>query len=45
MKKKVLLAGESWTSTATHVKGFDQFTSNTHHNGAEQFLALFERGD
>ncbi|MFC0400001.1 glutamine amidotransferase [Paraburkholderia rhizosphaerae] len=45
MNKKVLLAGESWTSTATHAKGFDQFASITHHNGAEQFLALFERGD
>ena len=24
-KKKILLAGESWVSTATHIKGFDQF--------------------
>ena len=26
MSKKVLLAGESWMSYATHVKGFDSFT-------------------
>jgi len=45
MKKKILLAGESWNSTATHAKGFDQFASITHHSGAEQFLALFEHGD
>ncbi|HVE09691.1 MAG TPA: glutamine amidotransferase [Paraburkholderia sp.] len=45
MKKKVLLAGESWTSTATHAKGFDQFASITHHSGADAFLKLFEQGD
>ena len=26
MSKKVLLAGESWMSYTTHVKGFDSFT-------------------
>jgi uncharacterized membrane protein len=41
MTKKVLLAGESWTSTATHVKGFDLFASVTYHTGSDQFLALF----
>ena len=25
MSKKVLLAGESWMSYTTHVKGFDSF--------------------
>ena len=34
-KKKVLLAGESWVSSATHYKGFDQFGSVTFHLGAE----------
>ena len=29
MQKKVLLVGESWTSTSTHVKGFDQFATAT----------------
>ena len=27
MTKKVLLVGESWVSSATHYKGFDQFGS------------------
>lgn len=35
---RILLAGESWTSTATHIKGFDQFASVTHHRGADDFL-------
>lgn len=36
---RVLLAGESWVSTATHIKGFDQFSSVTFHTGADAFLA------
>jgi len=36
---RVLLAGESWISTATHVKGFDEFSSTTFHTGADDFLA------
>ncbi|MFC0140030.1 glutamine amidotransferase [Erwinia mallotivora] len=39
MQKKILLVGESWTSTSTHVKGFDQFATATWHNGATDFLA------
>jgi uncharacterized membrane protein len=35
---KVLLAGESWMSAATHYKGFDQFTSTTFHLGAEPLV-------
>ena len=35
---KVLLAGESWASAATHTKGFDQFGSVTFHTGADRFL-------
>jgi uncharacterized membrane protein len=35
----ILLAGESWTSTATHIKGWDQFPSVTHHRGADPFIA------
>lgn len=38
-KKKVLLVGESWVSSATHFKGFDQFSSTTFHLGAEPFVA------
>lgn len=38
IKKKVLLAGESWVSAATHYKGFDQFGSVTFHLGAEPLV-------
>lgn len=37
-KTKVLLAGESWVSAATHFKGFDQFNSVTFHLGAEPLV-------
>jgi hypothetical protein len=36
--KTVLLAGESWVSTATHIKGFDQFPTVTYHTGSDEFL-------
>ena len=35
---KVLLAGKSWVSTATHIKGFDQFSTVTFHLGAEPLV-------
>ena len=35
---KILLVGETWVSTATHIKGFDQFGSTTFHSGARHFL-------
>ena len=38
-KHKVLLAGESWVSTATHIKGFDQFATVTYHLGAEPLIS------
>ena len=34
-RAKILLAGESWVTTATHVKGFDQFPTVTFHRGAD----------
>lgn len=43
-RKKVLLAGESWVSSATHFKGFDQFGSVTFHLGAEPLVAALEDG-
>jgi uncharacterized membrane protein len=43
MKRKVLLAGESWISVANHYKGFDHFSSTTFHLGAEPFVAELER--
>lgn len=42
MTKKLLLVGESWVSSATHYKGFDQFGSVTFHLGAEPFVAALE---
>ena len=40
---RVLLAGESWISQATHYKGFDSFTSVTFHTGADDFIAALAR--
>lgn len=40
---RVLLAGESWISQATHYKGFDSFTSVTFHSGADDYLAALAR--
>ena len=37
-KKKVLLVGESWVSSATHYKGFDQFGSVTFHKGCQPLI-------
>ncbi|RUT34734.1 cytoplasmic protein [Arsenicitalea aurantiaca] len=39
---KILLAGESWISTASHIKGFDQFATATYHTGADRFVAMLE---
>jgi len=39
---RVLLVGETWISHATHVKGFDAFSSTTFHNGATHFLAAMQ---
>ncbi len=44
-KKKVLLAGESWVSTATHIKGFDQFATVTFHLGAEPLVTALADSD
>lgn len=40
---RVLLAGESWISEATHYKGFDSFTSVTFHRGADDFIEALAR--
>jgi uncharacterized membrane protein len=42
VKRRVLLAGESWTSAATHYKGFDQFATVTYHTGADEFLRAMD---
>ena len=41
-RTKVLLVGESWVTTATHLKGFDQFGSVTFHLGAEPLVAVLK---
>lgn len=38
MSTKVLLVGESWTTSETHYKGFDQFGSVHFHTGATPLL-------
>lgn len=44
-KRKVLLVGETWVSTATHFKGFDQFGSVTFHGGAEPLVKALKGSD
>ncbi|MBO9111222.1 MULTISPECIES: glutamine amidotransferase [Agrobacterium] len=45
MTKKILLVGESWVSSATHYKGFDQFGSVTFHLGAEPLVKALESSE
>jgi uncharacterized membrane protein len=40
---RVLLAGESWVTQATHYKGFDSFTSVTFHSGADGYIDALRR--
>lgn len=42
MSKKVLLAGESWMSFTTHVKGFDTFYTSVYETGEKWFKAAME---
>lgn len=44
-KKRILLIGESWVSSATHFKGFDQFGSVTFHTGADPLVKSLEDTD
>jgi uncharacterized membrane protein len=41
---RVLIAGESWVSTTTHVKGFDSFTTSTYAEGADDLRAALAAG-
>lgn len=41
-RTKVLLVGESWVTSATHFKGFDQFGSVTFHLGAEPLVEVLK---
>lgn len=42
---KVLLAGESWSSTTHHTKGFDTFFTSTYEEGAGPFLQAMEQAE
>lgn len=42
--RHVLLAGESWVSTTTHVKGFDSFTTSAYAEGADDLRAALAAG-
>ena len=44
MGKKVLLAGESWMSYTTHVKGFDAFYTSKYETGEKWLKAALEAG-
>jgi uncharacterized membrane protein len=39
---KFLLAGESWVSNSTHLKGWDFFSSNTYETGVEHLAEAFK---
>lgn len=42
-KKRILFAGESWTSYTTHVKGFDTFVSCVYEEGVEFIAAAIQK--
>ena len=42
--KKVLLAGESWVSYTTHVKGFDSFYTSVYETGEKWLVEALEKG-
>lgn len=39
VKPKVLLAGETWITQSTHIKGVDSFTTSTLESGAGEFIS------
>lgn len=39
---KVLLAGESWSTTSIHTKGFDSFVTSAYAEGADDFIAALK---
>ena len=44
MVRKILLAGESWMSYTTHVKGFDAFYTSVYETGEKWIKAALENG-
>lgn len=43
MSRKILIAGETWVTTATHTKGFDSFTTTTFGEGYSYLKAALEQ--
>jgi len=43
MNKKILLAGESWMSYTTHVKGFDSFYTSSYETGEKWLKKALEK--
>lgn len=41
---RTLIAGESWTTTSIHTKGFDSFTTVAYEEGVKDFSAALESG-
>ena len=44
MVKRILLAGESWMSYTTHVKGADAFYTSVYETGEKYLKAALEEG-
>lgn len=42
--RKILLAGESWSTTSVHTKGFDTFHTSVYEEGAWPFIRSLEAG-
>lgn len=41
--KKILIAGESWLTVMTHVKGFDFFMNSNYDGGADRMIECLEK--
>lgn len=44
MNKKILIAGESWSSTTIHTKGFDSFITSEYSEGVRWLREALEKG-
>lgn len=40
---RILLAGESWSTTSIHTKGFDSFVTSVYEEGASHYIGALER--
>jgi uncharacterized membrane protein len=45
MKANVLLVGESWVSSSTHIKGFDFFSSSLYATGGDFLISALQKRD